>query len=129
MKKSRITSYNVCYTKLLRSLAEKDEKICIVEADLMKATGTGSFQAKFPDRTFDVGVAEANRITSYNVCYTKLLRVRDVALETYREIEDAVASRSAAVFQDHPFLRASNQVEWVRGLIQRDDVRAALHLN
>jgi len=52
----------VVYADTLISLAEKDEKICIVEADLMKATGTGSFQAKFPDRTFDVGVAEANMV-------------------------------------------------------------------
>jgi len=52
----------VVYADTLISLAEKDEKICIVEADLMKATGTGGFQAKYPDRAFDVGVAEANMV-------------------------------------------------------------------
>ena len=56
-------------------------------------------------------------------------RVREVALETYREIDDEVAARSAAIFRDHPFLRPTDQVAWVRGLLQRDEVRAALHLN
>jgi len=29
----------------------------------------------------------------------------------------------------HPFLRPSDQVAWVRGLLERDEVRAALNLN
>jgi RNA polymerase sigma factor (sigma-70 family) len=56
-------------------------------------------------------------------------RIRDVALETYREIDDAVAARSAALFRDHPFLEPSDQVAWVRGLLQKDEVRAVLRLN
>lgn len=56
-------------------------------------------------------------------------RVRDVAPETYREIDEVIAARSVAVFQEHPFLQPSDQVAWVRGLLERDEVRAALHLN
>jgi RNA polymerase sigma factor (sigma-70 family) len=56
-------------------------------------------------------------------------RIRDAASETFREIDDALAARSAAVFRDHPFLRPADQVDWVRGLLRRDEVRAALHLN
>jgi transketolase len=52
----------VVYAETLMELAEEDKKICIVEADLMKATGTGVFKEKFPERTFDVGVAEANMV-------------------------------------------------------------------
>jgi transketolase len=52
----------VIYTETLMELAEKDDKICVLEADLMLATGTGSFKSKFPERTFDVGVAEANMV-------------------------------------------------------------------
>jgi transketolase len=50
----------VTYNDTLIELAEKDERIVVLEADLMKATGTVSFQKAFPDRTFDIGVAEAN---------------------------------------------------------------------
>jgi transketolase len=50
------------YTETLMELAEKDPDIVVLEADLMRASGTGAFKDKFPDRTFDVGVAEANMV-------------------------------------------------------------------
>ena len=50
------------YADTLIELAGTDNRICIVEADLMKATGTPGFQTEFPDRSFDVGVAEANMV-------------------------------------------------------------------
>lgn len=50
------------YTTTLMELAEKNERIVLLDADLMKASKTLAFKAKFPDRTVDVGVAEANMI-------------------------------------------------------------------
>jgi transketolase len=50
------------YAQALIELAEKDENIVLLEADLMKATDTEIFKTKFPDRTFDVGVAEGNMV-------------------------------------------------------------------
>ncbi len=56
-------------------------------------------------------------------------RIRDVAPARFREIEDAVAARHAEVYREHPFLRPSDQVAWVRGLLARDEVRSALDLS
>ncbi len=50
------------YSETLIDLAKDDERIMVVEADLMRATGTMSFQDIYPDRTIDVGVAEANMV-------------------------------------------------------------------
>lgn len=50
------------YTETLIEIAETNDKICVVEADLMRATGTNPFKDKFPQRAFDVGVAEANLV-------------------------------------------------------------------
>ncbi len=50
------------YTNTLLELAEKDENIVVVEADLMSATGTKPFKEKYPERFFNVGVAEANMV-------------------------------------------------------------------
>ncbi|GHU88329.1 transketolase [Bacteroidia bacterium] len=50
------------YTQTLIELAEKDERIVVLEADLMKASGTGAFKNRFPERTFNMGVAEANMV-------------------------------------------------------------------
>ena len=50
------------YVETLIELAEQDERIMVVEADLMKAHGTTSFAQRFPGRAVDVGVAEANMV-------------------------------------------------------------------
>ena len=50
------------YCETLIDLATTDERIMIVEADLMRASGTMGFQDKFPERAIDVGVAEANMV-------------------------------------------------------------------
>lgn len=50
------------YVDLLIEYAEKDPRIVIVEADLMRAAGTFRFKDAYPDRTVDVGVQEANMI-------------------------------------------------------------------
>jgi transketolase len=48
------------YADLLVEYAEKDARIVVLEADLMGATGTKPFKEKYPERFYDVGVAEAN---------------------------------------------------------------------
>jgi len=50
------------YAQTLIELAEKDERIVVLEADLMKASGTTVFRNQFPERTFNMGVAEANMV-------------------------------------------------------------------
>ncbi|HPZ15284.1 MAG TPA: transketolase C-terminal domain-containing protein [Sphaerochaeta sp.] len=50
------------YVETLIELGEQDERIMVVEADLMKAHGTTSFAERFPGRAVDVGVAEANLV-------------------------------------------------------------------
>jgi transketolase len=52
----------VVYTETLCRLGEADSRIVLLEADLMRASGTQTFQQKFPERTFNVGVAEANMV-------------------------------------------------------------------
>ena len=50
------------YCETLIRLAEKDKRIFVLEADLMKASGTTPFRNAFPDRTINAGVAEANMV-------------------------------------------------------------------
>lgn len=59
------------YTETLLDLGQADERIVLLEADLMRATGTKSFKDEFPRRTFNVGVAEANMVSiSAGLCTT-----------------------------------------------------------
>ena len=50
------------YCETLIGLAEHDHRIVILDADLMNSMGLMSFQKKFPERTFNCGVQEANMI-------------------------------------------------------------------
>lgn len=48
--------------KALAELMREDNKICVLDADLSKPNGTSSLYKEFPDRCFDVGIAEANMV-------------------------------------------------------------------
>jgi transketolase len=52
----------VAYGDELIRLADEDDRIVVLDADLMRANGTVPFREKYPERTFDVGVAEANMV-------------------------------------------------------------------
>jgi len=48
------------YCAAMMEMAEKDERIVAIQADLTGGHGMKPFAEKFPDRSFNVGVAEAN---------------------------------------------------------------------
>ncbi len=50
------------YADTLIDLAEKDERVLVLEADLMSASGTKVFKERFSDRIINAGVAEANMV-------------------------------------------------------------------
>ena len=50
------------YGETLVELARADERIVVLDADLMRANGTVVFKKEFPERAFDIGVAEANMV-------------------------------------------------------------------
>ncbi|MCF8709462.1 1-deoxy-D-xylulose-5-phosphate synthase [Rhizorhapis sp. SPR117] len=56
-------SYTSVFAKALIAEAERDEKICAITAAMPSGTGLDEFQAAFPDRTFDVGIAEQHAVT------------------------------------------------------------------
>lgn len=55
-------------------------------------------------------------------------RVRDVAGNAIREIEDLVEQQHTAIFREHPFLRPADEIAWLKRMLQREDVSGALHL-
>ncbi len=50
------------FGEALLDLGAKDERIVTVDADLSKSTMTASFAKKYPERAFNVGIAESNMI-------------------------------------------------------------------
>lgn len=50
------------YCQALIDAAKNDNRIVVVEADLMNCIKTGPFKKAYPDRFFNVGIAEANMV-------------------------------------------------------------------
>jgi len=56
-------SYTGVFAQALTAEAERDEKVVAITAAMPSGTGLDKFGAKFPDRTFDVGIAEQHAVT------------------------------------------------------------------
>jgi len=56
-------SYTKVFAESLISEAAKDKKIIAITAAMPSGTGLDLFAQKFPDRTFDVGIAEQHAVT------------------------------------------------------------------
>lgn len=55
-----IENQRIAYGKTLVELGEKDERIVVLDADLGASTMGKMFEEKFPERHFEMGIAEAN---------------------------------------------------------------------
>ena len=56
-------SYTDVFSKVMLDLAKKDEKLVAITAAMEDGTGLAAFHKYFPDRFFDVGIAEAHGVT------------------------------------------------------------------
>jgi len=61
--KSNTPSYTKVFAETLIKHAEQDTKIVGITGAMPSGTGINLFQKKFPDRTFDVGIAEQHAVT------------------------------------------------------------------
>jgi 1-deoxy-D-xylulose-5-phosphate synthase len=56
-------SYTAVFAKALTAEAERDEKVVAITAAMPSGTGLDKFGERFPDRMFDVGIAEQHAVT------------------------------------------------------------------
>jgi 1-deoxy-D-xylulose-5-phosphate synthase len=60
---SEIPQYSAVFCNTLMKMAEKDKRIVAITAAMPDGTGLKPFEDKFPDRLYDVGIAEQHAIT------------------------------------------------------------------
>ena len=60
---SKLPSYTKVFANTLVQHAKKDSKIVAITAAMPDGTGLDIFRKEFPDRTFDVGIAEQHAVT------------------------------------------------------------------
>ncbi len=97
--KANVPSYTKVFAETLIKHAEQDTKIIGITGAMPSGTGLNLFEKKFPDRTFDVGIAEQHAVTfaaglategykPYAAIYSTFLQraydqvVHDVALQS-----------------------------------------------
>ena len=61
--KATAPSYTKVFGETLIKLAERDPKIVAITAAMPAGTGVDLFQKRFPERAFDVGIAEQHAVT------------------------------------------------------------------
>jgi RNA polymerase sigma factor (sigma-70 family) len=77
------------------------------------------------------GFINAGHVDPHHLQFVPLhvRRIREEAADTVREIDDVVARQYAAIYREHPFLQPADQVQRLRQLLDRPDIRSAPHLN
>lgn len=56
-------TYSQVFGNHLVEMASQNDKIIAISAAMIEATGLGTFQKQFPNRTFDVGIAEQHAVS------------------------------------------------------------------
>ncbi|MCA9473608.1 MAG: 1-deoxy-D-xylulose-5-phosphate synthase [Nitrospirales bacterium] len=62
-KKSSRPSYSAVAVKTLVNMAKEDKRIVAITAAMCEGTGLNAFEKAFPDRLYDVGIAEQHAVT------------------------------------------------------------------
>ena len=57
------STYTDVFGETMVELASQDERICAVTAAMKEGTGLAAFAERFPERFFDVGIAEGHAVT------------------------------------------------------------------
>ena len=63
VKKTDEMTYTQAFSKAILEVAREDEKIVAITAAMPSGTGLDKFAKEFPDRFFDVGIAEQHAVT------------------------------------------------------------------
>lgn len=58
-----IQAYNTVFGKILCELAAKDDRVVAITAAMKEGTGLNNFADRYPDRFYDVGIAEPHAVT------------------------------------------------------------------
>jgi 1-deoxy-D-xylulose-5-phosphate synthase len=61
--RNNVSSFTDAFSESILRLAKEDEKIVAITAAMEKGTGLSEFKKSFPERFFDVGIAEEHAVT------------------------------------------------------------------
>lgn len=104
LAKKKAVSYTDVFAKTLISLGEKDEGIVGITAAMASGTGIDKFSKAFPERAFDVGIAEEHAVTMASALALEGLKPFVAIYSTFLQrgfdqiIHDVALQQSPVVF-------------------------------
>lgn len=63
LKKRTVANYTDVFSTVMFKLGERNDKVCAITAAMADGTGLKRFSLKYPERFFDVGIAEQHAVT------------------------------------------------------------------
>lgn len=63
LAEKKALTYTDCFSRAICSVAEQNPKVVAITAAMPEGTGLNRFRQKFPERFFDVGIAEEHAVT------------------------------------------------------------------
>lgn len=63
LKNRTVANYTDVFSTVMFKLGERNDKVCAITAAMADGTGLKRFSIKYPDRFFDVGIAEQHAVT------------------------------------------------------------------
>lgn len=76
------------------------------------------------------GFIEAGHVDPQHLLFVPrhVEQVKQAAAETFRQIDETVQNQYADIYRSHPFLQPTDQVHWLSALLNKREIREALHL-
>ncbi|HEY4687270.1 MAG TPA: 1-deoxy-D-xylulose-5-phosphate synthase [Candidatus Subteraquimicrobiales bacterium] len=128
-KKNKIPTYTQVFGETMAELARKDERIIAITAAMPSGTGLEDFAESFPNRFYDVGIAEQHAVTfsaglalngflPVNAIYSTFLEraydqiIQDVALQNLHVI--FAVDRAGIVGEDGPTHQGGFDLSYLR---------------
>lgn len=77
------------------------------------------------------GFIDAGHVDPHRLQFVPLhvRKIRDLAANTARQIDDVVERQYAALFREYPFLEPNDQIHWLRQILGQGDLRMSLWLH
>lgn len=62
-KSSEVTTYSKAFERIIHNIGRENDRVVTITAAMKSACGLDKFEQEFPDRFFDVGIAEQHAVT------------------------------------------------------------------
>lgn len=107
-------SFSDCFGQTLTAFAAQDPKICAITAAMEQGTGLSEFAKRFPERFFDVGIAEEHAVLMAAGLAKQGMRPVVAIYSTFLQRSYDMLVQEVALQHLHVILAVDRRALWAR---------------